>query len=625
MEYDQRIGDCALGLTTTWTGASAGSGWSQAGSWAGALAPAGTVDTLDFPSLTSGACTAVPVTAACYSTDDDVGGLSAYGISIDDGVGYSVTGDALNLGAGGITASTSATSPTASTLDLPITLGASQPWTISGAPAGGGGGLALGGAVSGSAEALGVSLSNQATVTLGADDEVGPVTVSGADAGDSGATAAQNGTLTITSGLNGSDTNPVALTDVAMTTGTTAATGPLSSTGASIQVGTGHAATLSVAGALSLDPASQLTLFMDGPSASPGVGYSQISATGAVTLSGTLALASGDAGCPALVEGQTDTLITTTGSLSGTFAGTPNGAVVTLPCGSGAPTVQINYTANAVTATAVSSAPASVIAPIITGLAEPGQQLTETPGEWANGATGIVDQWERCNAAGTNCSAIAGVSGLQYTLSAGDLGSTIRIEEVATNANGSTTVLSAPTAVVAVPLPPSSPPPSTPPAGNPSPTTSPGAATPAAAPASANPAPSVPAPPAAPPATAQIHAALLGVLASAGKPVRVGQLVAHGGYSVSIASPGAGTLTVTWWLTPAKSPHAKHKPAAVLVALGRAGSSRADALRLKIRLTALGRRLLARRGKLTLTVTVTFTPAGSHEPVSSGRSFTLQR
>jgi hypothetical protein len=625
-EYDQRNGNCEVGLTNTWTGKAAlGTGWSHGASWAGALGPSGSLDTLAFPALTSAACTSVPATAACYSADNDVSGLTARAISIDDGVGYSISGDALTLGSGGITATTSASLPTASTLDFPLTLGSPQTWTISGATGGAGAGLAVGGAVSGAGDALQVDLSNQATLNLGADDELGPLTVSGANAGESGSSAAQNGTLIATSGLNGTDGNPVALSDVGMVTGANTAAGPLTSTGSSIQVGPGAAGALSVAGALSLDSASQLTLFIDNSGTTGGSAFSQIRATGAVSLSGALKLASGTVGCPALPVGQADTLITTTGSLSGTFSGVPNGTVLTLPCGSGAPSLQINYTTNSVTATAISAAPSSLSAPAIAGTAAPGQSLTATPGEWTNSPTSVVDQWERCDAAGANCSPIAGAGAEQYTLTSDDLGSTIRIEEVATNATGSTTAWSAYTATVAIPSRPSSPPqPSEPgPVASPSPTPGP-TASPTPVGATANATASGPAAP----ATTGIRAVLLEVLASAGKSARVGQLRTRGAYSVSIPATGAGVIVVSWALRPAKKSsrtHVKRDTSPALVALGRAGAARAGAFPLKIRLTAQGRRLLARRGTLTLTFTVTFTPAGSHQPVTVGRSITVRR
>ena len=51
----------------------------------------------------------------------------------------------------------------------------------------------------------------------------------------------------------------------------------------------------------------------------------------------------------------------------------------------------------------------------------------------------IARQWLRCDAAGANCTAIPGESGIQYTVTEADLGSTLRIRNVATDAGGSST------------------------------------------------------------------------------------------------------------------------------------------------------------------------------------------
>ncbi len=56
--------------------------------------------------------------------------------------------------------------------------------------------------------------------------------------------------------------------------------------------------------------------------------------------------------CESLTPGDVDTLITTTGSLTGTFSEVPNGTILSLiGCSGTAPTVRINYTASTVTAT----------------------------------------------------------------------------------------------------------------------------------------------------------------------------------------------------------------------------------------------------------------------------------
>jgi hypothetical protein len=81
--------------------------------------------------------------------------------------------------------------------------------------------------------------------------------------------------------------------------------------------------------------------------------------------------------------------------------------------------------------------PASTSTPTIAGAAEQGQTLTETAGTWTNSPTSLSEQWELCNASGGGCSAIASASGLSYTLTSGDVDSTIRVQETASNASGS--------------------------------------------------------------------------------------------------------------------------------------------------------------------------------------------
>ncbi len=81
--------------------------------------------------------------------------------------------------------------------------------------------------------------------------------------------------------------------------------------------------------------------------------------------------------------------------------------------------------------------PVSVSRPTISGIAELGQMLTETRGTWTNSPASLADQWEDCNSSGTGCSAIAGAIGQTYTLTASDVGSTIRVQETASNAAGS--------------------------------------------------------------------------------------------------------------------------------------------------------------------------------------------
>ena len=57
-------------------------------------------------------------------------------------------------------------------------------------------------------------------------------------------------------------------------------------------------------------------------------------------------------------------------------------------------------------------------------------------------------QWQRCDAAGTDCADIAGATDPTYTLTPHDVGATVRVVVTATNAAGDDTARSAPTATV---------------------------------------------------------------------------------------------------------------------------------------------------------------------------------
>jgi hypothetical protein len=93
-------------------------------------------------------------------------------------------------------------------------------------------------------------------------------------------------------------------------------------------------------------------------------------------------------------------------------------------------------------------------------LATVGQALTGSHGNWANTPiSGFADQWLRCNAIGANCAAITGATSLTYPLTAADVGSTIRLQEAATNVYGvSSPSVSTQSGVVGAPPSASSPP-----------------------------------------------------------------------------------------------------------------------------------------------------------------------
>ncbi|HUB76470.1 MAG TPA: hypothetical protein VL977_05400, partial [Solirubrobacteraceae bacterium] len=87
-------------------------------------------------------------------------------------------------------------------------------------------------------------------------------------------------------------------------------------------------------------------------------------------------------------------------------------------------------------------------APAVSGSAQVGATLVADPGSWQPVPTAIAYQWERCLSAGSGCSAIAGATSSDYTLAAADLGTVLAVEVTASDADGSSTATSPPSAPV---------------------------------------------------------------------------------------------------------------------------------------------------------------------------------
>ncbi len=86
--------------------------------------------------------------------------------------------------------------------------------------------------------------------------------------------------------------------------------------------------------------------------------------------------------------------------------------------------------------------------PTISGTTTEGDTLTATAGTWEHSPSGYKDQWEDCNALGEGCLDIGGATAAKYTLTALDVGDTLRVTVTATNEGGSTAATSAPSARV---------------------------------------------------------------------------------------------------------------------------------------------------------------------------------
>ncbi len=325
-----------------WSGTGTTSaGWSSATNWGGAGTPTGASTTLEFPPLVG--CDGA--TAHCYQSNNDLSGLTVDSVAIDGG-GYTISGNGLSIGSGGMQASTAGTS----TLSAPITLASAQSWLLHG-DGSGSAQLNLTGGLVGVANSLTLQFSNQGTIALSNDNEVGTVATETPpnDYVDVYQTA---GTLTLTGTLNATDGNPTKIANANLVSvGGTVGPLELDQFG-EVTAGDGSPSSLTVAGLLT-DNGGTVQLYIAHDGTTAGTDYSQIIGSGDVNLgNGTLSLLPTGAACPSLTPGTTETLITTTGLVNGTFNNAANGATVDLSCGAGTQLpFQINYTAHTVTAT----------------------------------------------------------------------------------------------------------------------------------------------------------------------------------------------------------------------------------------------------------------------------------
>ena len=82
------------------------------------------------------------------------------------------------------------------------------------------------------------------------------------------------------------------------------------------------------------------------------------------------------------------------------------------------------------------SPPVNTSAPTITGTAQQGKTLTEHHGSWTNEPISYSYQWLQCESLGGSCLPIAGATSQTYFAVAADVGHTLKVEEIASNAGG---------------------------------------------------------------------------------------------------------------------------------------------------------------------------------------------
>jgi hypothetical protein len=356
----------------TWAGVSTNSeGWSFPANWEGDVAPTAEIGTLTFPRLTSTACTTEPDLHPCYISFNDVPGLSAESLQIYDGNDYLIGGEELKLGSGGLTASPESGSGGAAGafVELPLYLSASQRWSITDRSGGKieENGLLLGGGLTGTGSALTVELSNGPALIFANNTEVGPMTIEGPNAGGE---HIDNGSVFLEdSELNSLNQQAVDLRHVFFKG--TGAVGALATEGATLEVGREADPAEGIeASSVTLDSGSGTLFYITGGGTVARVDYSQLVSHGPIDLAGAITVLVGpsklgSSSCPVLVPGSTYTFMSTTGTLSGSFANAPEAGpeirlVYAITCDQLSQTMRIAYHRSAGTETVTGTVEGSV-------------------------------------------------------------------------------------------------------------------------------------------------------------------------------------------------------------------------------------------------------------------------
>ncbi len=316
------LGVPAAASAFTWTGEATKGlpGWSEEANWQGGLAPlAAAPVALSFPHLTGPACEGSSPVDSCYHSSSNLTGFLVESMLLDDGDEYELEGNQITLGAGGLAASPAAGTSGAAgdVIDMPLDLDASQTWTVSGREGGSTSenGLAVAHGLTGEGEHLTLDLADGAIVYLEGGVEVGPLAVDGTGTG-------AEGVLSLEGKVNSEDGQTVSVNH-ALFAGE-GAVGPLVASSAKV-LPAGRIEAASV----DLDSGSEAIFELVGVLKS--VAHSELISHGAIDLGSAklsvraLPASSPYGTCPDLSSGQTYTLLSTTGPLTGVFANAHEG------------------------------------------------------------------------------------------------------------------------------------------------------------------------------------------------------------------------------------------------------------------------------------------------------------
>jgi hypothetical protein len=125
-----------------------------------------------------------------------------------------------------------------------------------------------------------------------------------------------------------------------------------------------------------------------------------------------------------------------------------------------------------------------------------------------------------------------------------------------------------------------------------------------------------------PPTAQQIRTLLREHLAPAGKRAKIAKVLQNGGYSSVFTAPSAGEISISWNRVPRTARRASTLKTVTIAAGVRFANG--GPVKIKVKLTRRGKRLLASAQHLKLTAKATFTPA-SRPGITALRTFTLTR
>lgn len=341
----------AAQASATWTGAGTTPEWANAANWAGTPPAANkSAGTLTFPTLSG--CVA-PKT--CYTSHNGLAGVSATGLVFaNTSSSYHIlqtNSPRLTVGTGGVR-----DTPGGGAGDViydPLTLSGPQTWSV-GSTVNGYNSLTVLGGIAGPTTTVSVSVP-RGDLFIDSDMETGPASVSGAGGLHIGGAPGSGHPGSV----NGTDGQPLTINGSVLTANPSSTSGPVSLSGGTLQLGTNAqnngTTTLSVHGTATLSSSTTFKTFINNNGSIPGTDFSQLSATGNITVGGRLVIGHGPVGgkCIALSAGDVATLVTTSGTLSGKFLNAAEGATLTLGNACPGTKVKIHYASTSVTATVV--------------------------------------------------------------------------------------------------------------------------------------------------------------------------------------------------------------------------------------------------------------------------------